>query len=340
MALIRNKAVAAVGVVHLRAHQLIGRWEGCHVVIPRLGVSAQHASIRWVGSRWLLRDLGSRNGTLHNGARVEPGEGKPLAPGDEIVFGEQDEVWVVDQVDPPGLLLTPCDGNGSVIHVSDAEAIYPCPSPDDPKVTVVRAADDRWYVELATGEVLELIAGEVVEFLGRAFAVSLPQHASETTEPDAPLVESSARHAEFEIEVALDEERASLSIALGQQRYRVKESVALYLLAYLARQRLADAGTSGDLRRGAVKKASRNVGWIALDTACSDLRISREQLCVHVFRVREAIKNAGLHHAGDVIERRNGWIRAGLDPARVKVRRADDHDERRATSETETRDLR
>jgi len=51
-------------------------------------VSKRHARIEvGVGGRWVVRDLGSTNGTYVNEEPLVPGEERPLAPGDEIRVG-------------------------------------------------------------------------------------------------------------------------------------------------------------------------------------------------------------------------------------------------------------
>jgi pSer/pThr/pTyr-binding forkhead associated (FHA) protein len=63
----------------------IGRSADRDFVIDDRTVSRHHATIRREGAYWVLVDLGSKNGTRVNGARVE---GRALIkPGDEIGFG-------------------------------------------------------------------------------------------------------------------------------------------------------------------------------------------------------------------------------------------------------------
>ncbi len=64
---------------------LVGRDAGCTLTIPSGLVSRQHARIAVTGEGATLQDLGSKNGTLVSGRRVE-GE-KTLADGDEIRIG-------------------------------------------------------------------------------------------------------------------------------------------------------------------------------------------------------------------------------------------------------------
>lgn len=61
----------------------IGRASDCDIVLPRRQVSRRHARIERVDDSYLLRDLGSKNGTFVNGQRVGD-EPYSLRDGDEI----------------------------------------------------------------------------------------------------------------------------------------------------------------------------------------------------------------------------------------------------------------
>ena len=63
----------------------LGRDAGSTIRINDEHVSTHHAEIRRRGSRWVLRDLGSTNGTAVNGTSVK-GE-RVLADGDVIALG-------------------------------------------------------------------------------------------------------------------------------------------------------------------------------------------------------------------------------------------------------------
>lgn len=64
----------------------IGRATDCDCVISEPTVSRRHAELRRDEERWLLRDLGSRNGTRVNGMRVAAQT--PVYPGDRIALGD------------------------------------------------------------------------------------------------------------------------------------------------------------------------------------------------------------------------------------------------------------
>jgi hypothetical protein len=63
----------------------LGRSRQCDVVLSDPNVSRQHAEIRPRGGSWVLTDLGSTNGTLLNGRRIERPE--VVKRGDEIELG-------------------------------------------------------------------------------------------------------------------------------------------------------------------------------------------------------------------------------------------------------------
>ena len=63
---------------------LLGRSSGCQLVFADDTVSRRHAELRLLDGRWILRDLGSSNGTWVNGRRVMEAE---VAPGDEVSLG-------------------------------------------------------------------------------------------------------------------------------------------------------------------------------------------------------------------------------------------------------------
>lgn len=63
----------------------IGRHPSCDVVLNDVSVSRRHAELRFRDGRWILRDLGSTNGTLLNGLRVGRCQ---LRVGDRLDLGD------------------------------------------------------------------------------------------------------------------------------------------------------------------------------------------------------------------------------------------------------------
>lgn len=68
----------------------IGRSTNNHIVLPDLLVSRRHAQVRKVGQSYQLVDLGSTNGTYHNGRRVHRAT---LRPGDLVSIGHYQLVF-------------------------------------------------------------------------------------------------------------------------------------------------------------------------------------------------------------------------------------------------------
>lgn len=80
----------------------IGRETGLEVVIDNVAVSRHQAEIRLQDAQWVVKDLGSGNGTLLNGRPL--GGPEPLKRGDEIAFGKFSLFFDHVPVEPvPGL---------------------------------------------------------------------------------------------------------------------------------------------------------------------------------------------------------------------------------------------
>src|SRR5215213_786854 len=69
----------------------IGRASDCSIPIKDRYLSRKHAEIIANGNSWVLKDLGSANGTYLNGTRVERDE--PLRTGDRIRLGDTEIVF-------------------------------------------------------------------------------------------------------------------------------------------------------------------------------------------------------------------------------------------------------
>ncbi|MET7282813.1 DUF1707 and FHA domain-containing protein [Kribbella sp. NPDC005582] len=63
----------------------IGRGPGATLRLGDISVSRFHAELRHVGDGWMVRDLGSMNGTEHNGRRITTPV--RVRPGDRLSFG-------------------------------------------------------------------------------------------------------------------------------------------------------------------------------------------------------------------------------------------------------------
>jgi tetratricopeptide (TPR) repeat protein len=100
---------------------VIGRDEDCQLVLSDIAVSRKHAKITLEGARFFLSDLGSGNGTLLNGARIDARV--ELSAGDEIVIGERTMRFVELNEAPPTAAAHPISPGGREPLVGDPGSI-------------------------------------------------------------------------------------------------------------------------------------------------------------------------------------------------------------------------
>jgi DNA-binding response OmpR family regulator len=81
----------------------IGRWEENDVTIPDRWISRHHAELRREGQRYVLYDLGSKNGSFLNGKAVT--EPLPLENGDRIQLSPRYSLSFVDSESTAPLLM-------------------------------------------------------------------------------------------------------------------------------------------------------------------------------------------------------------------------------------------
>jgi adenylate cyclase len=65
----------------LKKRLLVGRRDSCDIALRFPNVSSRHCELEFLDGYWLVRDLGSSNGTKVNGVRVRS---KWVLPGDEL----------------------------------------------------------------------------------------------------------------------------------------------------------------------------------------------------------------------------------------------------------------
>ncbi len=84
----------------------IGRQAGTYLLIDNESISRRHAEISYANKQYVLRDLGSSNGTFVNDVHLEPGSIHILQPNDQLRFGRVKFMFKVRGVEGSAGTLT------------------------------------------------------------------------------------------------------------------------------------------------------------------------------------------------------------------------------------------
>jgi pSer/pThr/pTyr-binding forkhead associated (FHA) protein len=283
----------------LGARVLVGRSHRCDLCLPHPSVSGEHAVVWWDDGRWWIRDLGSRNGTLLDGERIDHTQ-RPLSVGATMQFGTHPLEWEVESIDPPQPMATlMAETPRSVLAVDGLLAL---PSGDDPQAVIYEGAPN-WMLE--HGDFVGPASNGMVIALGEErWQLQLPQILPSTVEAGREDQRIELGMVELHFVVSADEEHVSLAIQANDRLIELGSRAHHYALLTLARARLADA---------ALPEGSR--GWLYQDELYDQLQIDRERLNLLVFRARKQFAQLGIRDAGGLVERRvdSNQIRIGVE---------------------------
>lgn len=292
--------------ITLHASHLIGRSERCDLRINESYVSAEHASIRWNGQGWLLKDLGSRNQTYVDGESVSAATPVTLSAGTTLAFGLKDDSWTLEDVSAPDAVAVPLDRGESLVAVN---ALLPVPSPALPVATIYRGSDGGWKLD-EEGGTREVVDGGILEVDGRAFRLSLP-NAVPPTVPVGTLEATRTTELELRFSVSADEEHVEIQALSHGQSHGLGSRTHNYLLLELARRRAVDAQA---------KLPETSCGWIYQDDLCERLRVDAARLNVDVYRIRRQFAQLDLLDPATIIERRARTKQLRLGVRRFEIR--------------------
>jgi hypothetical protein len=297
MAALRNLKTGAESKV--RRVSLIGRSPEADVRLRGSGASAEHARVRWLGVEWILRDLGSLNGTRVNN-RVLVGREYPLVPGDLIVFGDPSERWCWVDGSPPPLRAVADDGTvqeapGNLLVLSDERG---------PQASVYQV-DGRWELD-TDGQTRAVVDGEVVPLGTRRFQLEIPDRHGDLDRTHGLAPDRRIADGQLELRVSQDEEQVDVRLVLGDQVHDLPSRTCHYALLVLARLRQQEeqAGT-----------APGEAGWIYTDELARRLAATPEKLNVDIHRIRHILARVNLaDDVANIIERRrtSGQLRLGI----------------------------
>lgn len=301
------KHLASGKSVVLSLHAVAGRAPSCSVHLADPAASNDHASVAWVDEHWEVRDLGSTNGTLVRGVRVPPGVCVRVERGAVLQFGSGSESWELIDDGEPVVMARSLD-DGEIRRAEDG--LLALPASEEVFVTVVRDADERWFVETADGLRRPASDGEQLTVAGRRWALAVP--------PTSPIVGTRKASAGLSLatltlrfHVSRDEEHVRVELLDGVRVLPLKERTGFYVLLELARERQEDA-------RAGVAEGEQ--GWVDVEGLTDSLKITQGNLNVLILRVRQAFAKAGVAGAEHVVERRSKQLRIGT--GRLEVGKA------------------
>ncbi len=289
--------------ISLGGRTLVGRADYATVRLGDPMISNEHAVLAFDG-HWWLRDLGSRNGTTLNDARIAAGERHRLAPGDVVGFGQLDTLELVSD-EPPGPIALPTEGE----PLHGTHRLLSLPDEQDVALSI-HLAGTVWLLD--EGDHTRPVAdGEIVALGERTWALCLPANVSgpaELTVTHTAAVEVAMGFTTSEdgeelllAEVVVDGEPASLAVRTH-----------LHLPLLLAAQRLHD-------REQGIPEAEQ--GWLDVDAICRQVPVPQHLLAMYVHRTRRQLADAGVPQAEDVIASRgrrpHRQLRYGFREARV-----------------------
>jgi phosphoserine phosphatase RsbU/P len=136
----------------------LGRANECTIPIKDRYLSRRHAEIVFLGGEWLVRDCGSVNGTLLNGAKLALPV--PLRPGDRIALGDTEVIFEAGEGSEQSKIIA---------LDSDSHAkslVVPIHAIDDTVRTGVLASLAMQFIDdRSMADVFEFILDRVVELL-------------------------------------------------------------------------------------------------------------------------------------------------------------------------------
>lgn len=281
--------------LELAARTLVGRSGQAELCLRSRWVSGEHAVIYWDGACWQVRDLGSRNGTYVDGAKLDANTPQALAVGSTLGFGQPTGTWRVVEVSPPVARAVHAASGRTVLA---EDGVLSLPDAETPEVMVFEDAARGWVAESEAGTRPVATGGEV-EAGGERWILALPSALWATHSRADELNLDTVR---LRFTVSRDEEHVTLDLVHAGGVTPTRPRTHHYLLVTLARVRLADAALPPSEQ-----------GWTHKEDLAEMLRMSTQAIEVQILRARRQLSAAGLVDAAAIVERRlgTGQLRLG-----------------------------
>lgn len=301
--------------VALAPHHTFGRLaNSVDTHIDKPYVSKLHAAIEWSGKEWRIKNLGL-NGTWVNDVKLAANESVTLKPDDELHFAElADPAFKVSDLSPPADMLwpldTPAGQKPQPVYLSRYHLL---PDAVTPELAVYfDEQSQQWQLETLTSDqehhTHPVNDGGLVQLGSQHWQLMRAQVYGPTEVHAFPMHQLSDM--EFIFNLSLDEESTQLELVLGQQKVDLAVRNHHYLLAQLARHRVADAARGLD---------SKSRGWIYTEKLASELGLDTTHMNIYIFRLRKQIADSLPTILGQqlLLERRGGKIRFGCEKFKI-----------------------
>jgi len=300
MAIIEN--ISTGEKIVLRSHHVFGRQAiNIDTRLTHPEISNIHASIRWNGEMWTLKDL-SLNGTWLGNERVLKNRDIELFTGQQLSFGSQrHNVWRIQHLSEPVSTLVALDSLSPDIVLDRIQVL---PDEQNPQVSLYISQSGQWVCE-QDDKTFQLSNGDTISLAdGRSWRLCLPDHIELTSDISADAFISKDSF-DCYFTVSADEEHVFLKITLEEIEFDLEERVHHYLLLVLARQRYKDAREGFD---------ESDQGWVYMEELSIMLGITLTHLNILIFRARKQVQQvfSRLAFVPQPIERRQGAIRFGF----------------------------
>lgn len=273
----------------LLPEHLVGRAPGCALRLEERYVSAQHAVLRWTGSGWELKDLGSRNGTFLDGCPIVPGQERALRAGARLAFGRPAPEWELVDDGPASVMLVPLEAGPPLVVEGELLAL---PSAEDPIATLYRDGEGCWQLEYQNDATVVITDQQTFDVNGEVYRFCCPEGICKTS---MALPEPTIDQVRLTFSVSRDEEHVHLQATCGSVACDLGARGHHYLLLTLARRRLEDA---------AAGLPETSCGWIYQEDFSRDASMRGQQLNIDVFRIRKQFEALPVVDAARIVERR------------------------------------
>ena len=269
---------------------LVGRSHACALRLLERRVSGEHASFRWSGEGWTLRDLHSSNGTFVDQHRLAPGEAVLLHAGARIGFGDEGGVFELSSDSPPVAVARGPEGPPLYAE----EGVLCVPGPENADYLIFEDDPGRWFVEARDGSCQRIHDQDELHCKGQVWRVELPLMWERTARADEAVLR--VADIGLRLRVSRNEEYVEMAIQHRGQEIALQPRAHGYLLATLARLRLRD--------REQPDLPEADQGWVYVSELMRMLDTSETMLNVDIHRARAQLRAAKVLDAAKLIERR------------------------------------